>query len=205
MAGHALGQGDVRNVLQRDRALLGGDDFGGAAEVAQPGGEVLGVGDRAAQQEQASAVWGECDGAFVMTATGGVGDHLIFVDDEQGGAFSAHESLDLGFKSSDEDWGVDVFRDVSGGDADVPFGVLPLGVFVIGEGAGGHGIDSLTLVLVMTGLMQEFEDVGFSGSRGGTDDDIGASPQMIDGLVLPEIGKLEGVEGREHDGKKGEP
>jgi hypothetical protein len=28
---------------------------------------------------------------------------------------------------------------------------------------------------------------------------------MIDGLVLPEIGELEGVEGREHDGKKGEP
>lgn len=51
MAGHALGQGDVRNVLQRDRALFGGDDFGRAAEVAQPGGEVLGVGDRAAQQE----------------------------------------------------------------------------------------------------------------------------------------------------------
>ena len=34
MAGHALGEGDVGNVLQRDRALLGGDDFGGAAEVA---------------------------------------------------------------------------------------------------------------------------------------------------------------------------
>lgn len=34
MAGHALGEGDVGNVLQRYRALLGGDDFGGAAEVA---------------------------------------------------------------------------------------------------------------------------------------------------------------------------
>ena len=139
-----------------------------------------------------------------MAATGGVGDHLIFVDDEQGGAFSAHESLDLGFKSGDENWGVDVFRDVSGGDADVPFGVLPLGVFVIGEGAGGYGIDSLALVLVMTGLMKQFEDVGFSGSSGGADDDVGASPQMIDSLVLPEVGELEGVEGREHDGQRGD-
>lgn len=98
---------------------------------------------------------------------------------------------------------MDVFRDVSGGDADVPFGVLPLGVFVIGEGAGGHGIDSLAQVLVMAGLMKQLEDVGFSGSSGGTDNDVGASPQMVDGLVLPEVGELEGVEGREHDGKKG--
>jgi hypothetical protein len=42
----------------------------------------------------------------------------------------------------------------------------------------------------MTGLMKQFEDVGFSGSSGGTDDDVGASPQMIDSLVLPEVGEL---------------
>lgn len=31
MTGHALREGDVRNILQRDRTLLGGNDFGGAS------------------------------------------------------------------------------------------------------------------------------------------------------------------------------
>ena len=126
---------------------------------------------------------------------------MVFVDDQDGGAFTTNEALDLSFEGSDEDWGVNVFREIAGGDADIPFGVFPLGVFVIGEGAGGDGVDGLAFEFEVAGLMEELEDVGFAGTGGGADDDVGAGAEVIDGLMLPEIGEFEMVERGEHRGR----
>ncbi len=199
VAGHALGEGNVGDVFEGNRAVFGDHDLGGAAEVAEPGGDVLGVGNGAAEQEESGVGWSEGDGAFVVAAARGVGDHLVFVDDQDGGAFTSNEALDLGFEGGDEDGGVNVFREITGGDADIPFGVFPLGVFVIGEGAGGDGIDGLAFEFEVAGLMEEFEDVGFAGTGRSADDDIGAGAEVVDGLMLPEIGEFEMVERGEHE------
>ncbi len=95
---------------------------------------------------------------------------------------------------------MDVFREIAGGNADIPFGVFPFGVFVVGEGASGDGVNGLAFEFEVAGLMEELEDVGFAGTCGGADDDVGAGAEVIDGLMLPEIGEFELVERGEHLG-----
>ena len=201
VSGHALGEGDIGDVFEGNRAVFGDHDLGRATEVAEPGGDVFGVGDGTAEQEESGVGWSEGDGAFVVAAARGVGDHLVFVDDQDGGAFTAYEALDLGFEGGDEDGSVDVFREIACGNADIPFGVFPFGVFVVGEGAGGDGVDGLAFEFEVAGPMEELEDVGFARASGGTDDDVGAGAEVIDGLMLPEIGEFEVVDRGEHRGR----
>jgi hypothetical protein len=106
--------------------------------------------------------------------------------------------LNCSSEGGDEDGSVDVFREIACGNADIPFGVFPFGVFVVGEGAGGDGVDGLAFEFEVAGLMEELEDVGFAGTSGGTDDDVGAGAEVIDGLMLPEIGEFEVVDRGEH-------
>lgn len=196
---HALRKGDIGDVFEGDGAVFGDDDLGGAAEVAKPGSDVFRVGDGATEQEKPGVGWSKGDGTFIVAAARGVGDHLVFVDDEDGRTFTANEALDLCFQSGDEYGGVDIFREIAGGNADIPFGVLPFRVFVIGEGAGRNGVDGLAFEFEVTRLVEEFEDVGFAGAGGGADNHVGTGSEMIDGLMLPEIGEFELVERGEHE------
>ncbi len=68
VAGHALGEGDIGYVLERNRAVFGDHDLGGATEVAEPGGDVFGIGDGTAEQEESGVGWSKGNGAFVVAA-----------------------------------------------------------------------------------------------------------------------------------------
>jgi hypothetical protein len=71
---------------------------------------------------------------------------LVFIDDEEGGAFAADEAALLRFERGDDDGGIEVLGEVASGDADVPTAGAPFGEFVIGECAGGDGVDGLAAV-----------------------------------------------------------
>jgi hypothetical protein len=168
------------------------DEGGLAAEALEPFGDVLGVGDGATEEEELGGGWGEGEGELVIEAAVGVAEHLEFVDDEECGALASDESMFLGFEGGDDDWGVEVFREVTGGDADVPALVAPFGEFIIGEGAGGNRVDDLLLGPALFG--PEFEDEGFTAAGGGLDDDVVALAEGGDGLLLPEVGDEHAVQ-----------
>ena len=98
----------------------------------------------------------------------------------------------LGFQRGHQHRGVEVLGQVAGGDADVPATGPPLRQFVIGQGAGGHGVDRLTPGLALIG--PQFEDQGLAGPGGGLDDDILAFPQGGDGGLLPQVGHGDSAE-----------
>ncbi|MFM1943760.1 MAG: hypothetical protein RI897_2742 [Verrucomicrobiota bacterium] len=75
----------------------------------EPFGDVLGVCDGAAEEEELGGGWCEGEGEFVVEAAVGVAEHLEFVDDEEGGALAVDESMFLGFEGGDDDWGVEIF------------------------------------------------------------------------------------------------
>ena len=192
----ALRQGLHRRFFERHRTVFRHDDLGFAPETAQPGDDVVRIRHGAAEQEQTRVRRGERDGGLVVRAACVVGDHLVFVDDEQRGPLAAHEALELRLQRGDDDRRIDILRDVAGGDADMPLRVLPFGVFVIREGSRGHGVDGLAAE--MTPLMQQLKDVRLPRAGGRADDDIGARTQQIHRLVLPGIGELELVDVGEH-------
>ena len=71
------------DFFERDRALVMGDDLDGAAEAAEPGGDIGGVGDGAGEEEQLQRRRGGEQRALVVVAAGGVGEPVILVDDEE--------------------------------------------------------------------------------------------------------------------------
>jgi hypothetical protein len=68
VSGHALGEGDIGDVFEGNRAVFGDHDLGGATEVAQPGGDVFGIGDGTTEKEESGVGWSEGDGSFVVAA-----------------------------------------------------------------------------------------------------------------------------------------
>ena len=103
------------------------------------------------------------------------------------------EAVLLGFQRGDDDRGGEVVGEVAGGDADVPAAGAPLGELVVGEGAGGDRVDGLAAVLAV--VRPEFEDKGLSGPGGGVHDDVLAGAKGRDGLMLPEVGDGDLLEG----------
>jgi hypothetical protein len=139
--------------------------------------------------------WSECDGEFVIQATIAVAEHLILIDDEDGRAIPLDEAIFLGLQGGDDDWGVEVFGEVPGGDANLPTASAPLGEFIIGEGAGGNGVDGLAAIFAL--VRPKFEDQSFSGAGRGVHDDVFAFTQSGDGLLLPQVGNSDLVQSRQ--------
>ena len=104
----------------------------------------------------------------------------------------------LRLEGGDEDGCGKVVGEVAGGDADVPFPGAPFGEFVVGEGAGGDGVDGLAAIAAEVG--PEFEDQGFAGAGGRVDDDVLAGAEGGDGLLLPEVGDHDALERGEAPG-----
>ncbi|MEY2598769.1 MAG: hypothetical protein RLZZ142_1028, partial [Verrucomicrobiota bacterium] len=183
--GGGRGVGEVLELdfLERHGAFGVGDEFRVASDAFEPGDDVLGVGDGAAEEEKLRFWRGHGDGLLVVDAADGVGDHLVFVDDEQSGAASGEEADALGFEGGDEDGAVEGLAQVACGDADLPSPFAPLGEFVIGERAGGDGEDGLPF----KGGVEEFEDEGFAGTGGRVNHDIASLAQGLDGALLPEV------------------
>ncbi len=128
----------LRDLVEGDGAVGDADDLSRATEALEPIGDGCGVADAAAEEEELRAVGGrEGEGEFVVEAAAGVGEHLVFVDDEGAWGVAGKDALALGFEGGDEDGGTGVLGKIAGGDADVPAAALPLGPFVVGEGRVG--------------------------------------------------------------------
>jgi hypothetical protein len=174
------------DFVEWDGAELVPDEESAAAEAFEPFDDVVWVGDAAAEEEELGGAGCESDGELVIETAVGVAEHLVFVDDEEGGAFALDEAMFLSFEGGDEEGCVEVMGEVAGGDADVPAAGLPFGEFIVGECAGGDGVDGLVWVAAL--FAPEFEDERFTGAGGSLDDDIEAVAEGGDGLLLPEVG-----------------
>ena len=215
-AGHAAGPetADLRgqamheivdlDLLERDGPGRGADDGDLAAEAGQPSGDVVGIGHGAGEEEQLHRGGQGGEHALVVVAPRGIAEPLVFVDHEQvgkargggfgkalvpGGGSRAEEGALGGLEGGDDGRGVEVDGEVAGADADAPAAGAPLGEFVVGEGAGGHGEDGAAGEVVL--LDETFEDVGFARAGGGVDDHIPAGSQRVHGVSLPGIGQHE--------------
>ena len=193
----ALRQGLHGRFFERHGAFLRHDDLRLATKTAHPRDDIVRIRHGTAEQQQTRVFRRERDGGLVVRAACVVGDHLVFVDDEQRGSFATHEALELRLQRGDDDGRIDIFRDVAGGDADIPLRVLPFGVFVVRECSRGHGVDGLALE--MPSLMQQLKDVRLPRAGGRADDDIGARAQQVHRLVLPGVGEFELVDVGEHE------
>ena len=194
--GHSLWQCLPRGFLQWHWTFHRGDDPCIPTQTDQPVRHILRIGHRAAQHEQSAAGWRQRNRSFIVTAPGGVSDHLILIDDQQRGSIAAHQALQLRLQGRYHDRRTDILRDVAGRNAHIPAGVLPLGILVIGQGACRHRVDRLTSQIPR--LVQQLEDVGFSGPGRSTDDHIRPFAQPLNRLMLPSVWKFELIEGAEH-------
>ena len=91
--------------------------------------------------------------------------------------------------------GAEVLAQIAGGDANVPAARAPFRQFVIGQGAGGNGIDGLAAIFALLG--PKLKNQGLARAGRGLDDDVFAPAQSGDGLLLPEIGDDDLLEGGE--------
>jgi hypothetical protein len=71
------------DFFEGDGALGVDDDFDGAAEATEPGGDLEGIGDGAGEEEELEVGRGGEEGALVVVAAGGVGEPVVFVDNEE--------------------------------------------------------------------------------------------------------------------------
>ena len=91
----------------------------------------------------------------------------------------------LCFERGDEDGRAQIFREVARGDAYVPTTRAPFGEFVVGQGAGGDGVNGLAAILGLVG--PELENERLARARGGLHHDILARTQRANGLLLPKV------------------
>ena len=181
------------NFLQWNGAFLVADEDGLATEAFEPFDDLLGIGHAAAEEQELGAGRSQREGQLVIQAAVRVAEHLVFVHDEQGRAVAADEAVLLGLQGGDEDRRGKVLAQVAGGDADIPAARAPFGQFVIGQGAGGDGVNGLAAVFSLIG--PKLENQGLARAGRGLDDDVPALAQGGDGLLLPEVGKGDALEG----------
>ena len=87
-----------------------------------------------------------------------------------------------------------VFRKVTRGDTNIPAARAPLGELVVGQSASRHGVNRLAGVAALVGPKLKNERFACAGRR--VDDNILASPQMLNRLLLPQVWNDELIQGR---------
>lgn len=174
------------HLFQRHGANVVTDQFRHATETLKPFHDVLRIGDAAAEEEQLRLRRREGEGEFVVQPAILVADHLIFVHDQQRGAVAANESVLLRLQCGDKDGRFEIFREITGGDADVPAARAPFGELVIGEGARGHGVNRLAAIFPL--VRPQLEDERLAGAGGRLHHHVAPVAQGRDRLLLPEVG-----------------
>ena len=84
------------------------DHFDGTPQTAQPVGHLIRVGHRAAQEQQLRLRWSQRQSQFVVQPSVFIAEHLVLVDDEQGGTIASDESVFLCFEGGDKNRGIEV-------------------------------------------------------------------------------------------------
>ena len=177
------------DLVERHRTHRVLDHLHGPAQTPQPVRHLPGIGHRSAEEQELGLGGGQGQGEFVVQSPVLVAEHLVLVDHQQGGAIAADQAVLLGLEGGDEDGGVEVLGQVTGGDAHVPATRPPFGEFVIGQGPRRHRVDGLPAVLAR--LRPQFEHQRLACPGGRVDDHILAGPQRRDRLLLPQVGNDE--------------
>lgn len=180
------------DFFERHGTMIVADKNCGAAQPMQPFDDVLRIGDAAAEEEELGVRRREGKGEFVIEAAVGVADHLIFINDEERRAIALDEAGFLGFESGDKDGRLEIFGKIARGDAHIPAARAPFREFVVGQRAGGDGVDGVAAVFA--GIGPKLEDQRFARASGGLDYKVLARAQSGYGLLLPEVGNGDLVE-----------
>src|SRR5437870_7618752 len=138
-----------------------------APEPMKPFYNVLWILDAAAEQQQLRVSRRQGDRQFVVQSTVGITEHLVFIYDEQCRSVAADETILLRLERSHEDGCVEIFREITSSDSDIPAAGAPLGKFVIGQGAGRDRVDRLAAIFAL--IRPELENQSFTGARGRLD------------------------------------
>ena len=192
-AGDMVAQAVGMDLVERHGAFIVADQNGLAAKPLQPFDDILRIADAAAEQEQLRLRRRQGHGELVIQAAVEVAEHLVLVHDQQGGAVALDEAVLLRLQRGDQHGGAEVFRQVARGDADVPAARAPFGELVVGQRAGRHRVDGLPAILALVGPELEDQRLARPGRR--LDDHVLALAQGADGLLLPEVGDRDLVEG----------
>src|SRR5581483_7959234 len=91
----------------------------------QPGDHVVRVGYAPAQEKQLCAFRCERDCQLIMHAAHGVTEHLKFIHDQETRAFAAEKASPLRLQRRDNNLRIEIERDVTRGDADIPAAAAP--------------------------------------------------------------------------------
>ena len=139
------------DFFQRNRAQIVADENGMTAQAAEPFDHVLGVGHAAAQEQQLGFGRGQSQSQLIIQPAVLIAEHLILIDDQQSGTVALNEPVLLRLQRGHQDGSVKILGQIAGGDADIPAAGAPLGQFVIGQGAGGNGVNGLAPVFALIG------------------------------------------------------
>src|SRR5216683_3425387 len=122
-----------------------------------------------------------------MHAAHRIGNHLVFIDNEQLRSFAAKKASALRLKRRDHHTGIEIQREIASGNADIPSARAPFRQLVIRERARWNSENSLSL---QHGIKQ-FKNVGLARTGRCLHDNIFAFTQRAHRLLLPEIGNDE--------------
>ena len=100
--GHMVAEVVGMDLLQRHGAVFVANEHGLAAQPLQPFDDILRVADAAAQQQQLGLRRRQGHGQLVIQAAVQVAEHLVFVHDQQGGAVALDEAVLLGLQRGDQ-------------------------------------------------------------------------------------------------------
>ncbi len=171
------------DLFQGDGAKIGADEDGISSQAPEPLYEILGIGDAAAEEKQLGLGPGERHAQLVVETTIGVGEHLVFVDDQQSRSFSPEQAVLLGFECCDQNRGVQIFGEVAGGDAGIPAARAPLGQLVVRKGTSRDGVNGLAAIFALVG--PKLENECFTGAGRCLDNNVFAGAESGDGFLLP--------------------
>ena len=138
------------DFLEGDGTVAVLHDGDAAANSLEPSGDVRGIGDRARKEQQLQIGRGREKDALVVVAPMGIGEPVIFVDDEEAERFGVSScpwggrgrvsigqrsrgDLDLnGFQGRYHHRGVWIHADIARDNADIPSAAAPLCELVVG-------------------------------------------------------------------------
>ena len=113
-----------------------------------------------------------------------VRDELVFIDDEQLRTLATQKTCALCFEGRYDHARIQIERQITSGDADIPATRPPLCKFVVRECARGNGENRLTFQR----WIEQLKNVGLARASRRLHDHILAGSQCADRILLPEIG-----------------
>ena len=147
----------------------------------------------AAEQKQLRVRRRQRQGEFVIQPAIRITEHLVFIHHQQGRAIAADQTVLLRLQRRHENRRVEILRKVAGGDAHIPTAARAIPRVCRWPTRGWErckwpGRDFCR-------IRPEFENQGFARPGGRVHDHILALAQARDGLLLPEVGNGDLVEG----------